>query len=60
MRWKGPRRVVRCESALFYEVEDLLNYSRALIHVSRLKLYADSTLELSEILLDKKDHNDPH
>ena len=60
VRWKGPRRVVRCESALVYEVEDLLNASHALIHVSRLKFYADSTLELSEILLDTIDHNDPH
>ena len=60
LKWKGPRRITRCESALVYEVEDLLNQSNNLIHVSRLKFYADSQLHMTETLLDTIDHNEVH
>ena len=58
--WKGPRRITRAPSELVYECKDLLNESHALFHAKRLKLYADSQLDVSEEVLDTLGHNDSH
>ena len=60
VRWKGPKRISRVVSDFVFEVQDLIDQSHALVHANRLKLYADSQLELTEELLDSIDHNDPH
>eukprot|EP00173_Palmaria_palmata_P000654 Plantae.Rhodophyta-Palmaria_palmata.ctg13165.p1 GENE.Plantae.Rhodophyta-Palmaria_palmata.ctg13165~~Plantae.Rhodophyta-Palmaria_palmata.ctg13165.p1 ORF type:complete len:337 (-),score=45.86 Plantae.Rhodophyta-Palmaria_palmata.ctg13165:285-1295(-) len=59
LQWQGPHRVVRTESDWVYEVEDLINESRALVHANCLKFYADSSLEVTEELLDTIDHKQP-
>ena len=58
--WKGPRRITRAVSELIYECEDLVTGKCGLIHANRLKPYSDSSLNITEELLDAILHNDPH
>lgn len=58
--WTGPRRVTRAVSDLVYECEDLVSGDTDDIHANRLKLYSDSTLNISQELLDTIDHNEIH
>ena len=58
--WNCPRRITRAVSELVFECEDLFNGSHALFHSNKLKLYADSQLDVSERLLDTLNHNGPH
>jgi len=60
LQWQGPQRVVRAESDWVFEVEDLINESRSLVYVNRLKFYSDADLHLTQELLDTIDHNNPH
>ena len=60
VRWLGPRRISTVHSAHVYETEDLINNDRSLVHVNRLKKYADSSLDVTEELLDAIHHNEPH
>jgi len=60
LQWKGPQRVVRAESDWVFEVEDLINQSRSLVHANRLKFYSDADLDVTEELLDTINHNSPH
>lgn len=58
--WNGPRQVVKAVSDLVYECEDLVNGDIQEVHANRLKLYCDSTLNVSQDLLDTIDHNEVH
>lgn len=58
--WSGPRRVTRAISELVYECEDLITGAHHNIHANRLKIYADSSLNVTEDMLDTVEHNDPH
>ena len=60
VRWLGPRRISAIHSAHVYETQDLINNNRSLVHVNRLKKYADSSLDVTEELLDAIHHNEPH
>ena len=41
--WVGPRRVISAKSALIFEVEDLLDGKKELVHARRLVLYCANT-----------------
>ena len=60
VRWTGPKRITRADSVYIFEVEDLISNKKELVHAERLKLYADSKLDLSEELLSTIEHNNPH
>jgi len=50
LRWRGPRRVVKCLSDYVYKIEDLRNGSCSDIHSSRLKFYTDKDLNTKAIM----------
>ena len=59
VKWKGPRRVTQAISPFVYEVQDLVTEKISNVHYSRLKFYSDSSLDVTEALLDTISHNDP-
>ncbi len=60
VKWKGPRRSSRVISEFIYEVEDLISQSCHLVHANRLKLYAYSSLNVREELIETIAHNETH
>lgn len=50
LRWRGPRRIVKALNNYVYSVEDLRNGSVDDIHISRFKVYSDSSLD-TEIIM---------
>jgi hypothetical protein len=50
--WRGPYHVVGFISDWIYEVEDLIDGTRMEVHVTRLKLYCDSSLNISSVLTE--------
>lgn len=50
MRWWGPRRVTKCLSDYVFQVEDLRNGNIETVPGTRLKFYADDSLDLKAIL----------
>ena len=60
VKWTRPFRVMRMESEYICEVEDLIANTSSLIHITRLKMYSDKHLDVTETLLDTIVHNDPH
>ena len=50
LRWRGPRRIVSCNSEYVFDVEDLRNGNVESVHGTRLKFYADSSLDTDAIL----------
>ena len=57
--WQGPKRIVRAASDLVYDVEDLITGRTSTVHASRIKCYDDSSLEVTEELLQTIQHNNP-
>ena len=57
---RGPKRITRADSVYIFEVDDLITNKKELVHAERLKLYADSKLDLSEEFLSTIEHNNPH
>lgn len=53
MKWNGPFRVTACQEQLIFEVENLLDGKKELVHGRRLKLFRNKDFEVSE---DIKDH----
>jgi hypothetical protein len=51
--WKGPRRITAVRSNWIYEVEDLIEGHRREVHASRIKLYQDKDLEVTEELREQ-------
>ena len=51
MRWSGPFRVTKILSHQIAEVEHLITAERLETHTSRMKFYADASLEVTEELL---------
>jgi hypothetical protein len=45
-KWRGPFRVTRAISPWVYEVEDIVSAKRSNAHIERLRLYADSQLDV--------------
>ena len=60
VNWIGPRRVIRVASHSTFEIQNQLTNAKHVVHVSRLKLYSDSHLNISEQLLDSIAHNVAH
>lgn len=50
LRWRGPRRVVSAVNHYFYIVEDLRNGALVKAYATRLKYYADASLDAKGIL----------
>jgi hypothetical protein len=51
LNWKGPYRVTRVDSDFVMEVQQLVEpYGTSIHHASRLKFFADATLEVNEDL----------
>jgi hypothetical protein len=51
--WRGPYRVITAVSNWVYELEDLLTHATITAHASRLRFYADSSLNVDVTLLDQ-------
>ncbi len=52
--------VTKVQSDVIFEVQDLITDKHSLVHANRLKFYADSSLDVTESLLDTMESNDPH
>lgn len=50
LRWRGPRRVTSCMNDYSFQVEDLRNGELQVVHGTRLKFYADDSLDADAIL----------
>lgn len=50
LRWRGPRRVIKCLHDYAFQVEDLRNGQLETIHGTRLKFYSDQSLDTTAIL----------
>lgn len=50
LRWRGPRRVLKALSDYVFKVEDLRNGETEDVHGTRLKYYADNSLDTRVIL----------
>lgn len=50
LRWRGPRRVIKALNDYVFKVEDLRNGETEDIHGTRLKYYADDSLDTRVIL----------
>jgi transposase InsO family protein len=50
LRWRGPRRIVKALGNYVFQVEDLRNGQVAEAHGTRLKFYADSSLDQAAIM----------
>ncbi len=59
VKWVGPYRVTRAVSDYVFECENLLSQKHSIIHGNRLKFYSDSSLNVTEDLLDTIAHNEP-
>lgn len=53
VRWKGPFRIVDTISEQIYVIEHLVTQKRTRAHTSRLRYYHDSSLDVTEELLDQ-------
>ena len=58
VRWRGPRRVTKVLSDWVYEVEDLVKGTKSFAHATRIRLYADKDLEVTEDLRTQLAHNE--
>ncbi|POM68501.1 Chromodomain containing hypothetical protein putative [Phytophthora palmivora] len=57
VKWCGPAQVTAATSNWIFEIENLITGERREVHASRLKFYADSSLEVTEDLLRHVAHN---
>ncbi|POM74774.1 Hypothetical protein PHPALM_8212 [Phytophthora palmivora] len=57
VKWCGPAQVTAATSNWIVEIENLITGERREVHASRLKFYADSSLEVTEGLLRHVAHN---
>jgi Integrase zinc binding domain len=56
VKWRGPRTIVAVESDWVFQVGDLLTRATQTVHASRLKFYYDSSLHVTESLLEHVAH----
>jgi hypothetical protein len=56
VKWRGPHLITTVDSDWVYQVEDLLNGFTTAVHASRLKLYCDQDLNVTEELLAQIAH----
>ena len=54
--WRGPYRVTRALSDYVYEVEHLVTLEVSEVHITRLRFYADSSMDVPVPLLDEVMH----
>jgi hypothetical protein len=57
LRWRGPRRILSTLSDHVFEVEDLNTGTVTAKHDSRLRFYADASLDVTADLLSHIAHN---
>ena len=57
-RWTGPHKIVRSISTHVFEVEKLATHERMEVHINRLRYYADSSLHVTEEIIDHAAAND--
>ncbi|XXQ37922.1 reverse transcriptase [Plasmodiophora brassicae] len=50
LKWKGPYQIINAERGYVFEVKNLVNGDTRIVHGSRMRLYADSNLNLTEEL----------
>ena len=55
--WTGPFRVVDTINAAVYVCEHLVTGARSSVHAQRIRMYADSTLEVTTDLRDQAAHD---
>ena len=60
LKWRGPQRIIHASSDNVFECQDFINEKVSLVHANRIKFFADSQLNITQELLDKINHNDPH
>jgi hypothetical protein len=57
VKWCGPAQVTATTSNWVFEIQNLITGERKEAHASRLKFYADRSLEINEELLLHMAHN---
>ncbi|GMF45863.1 unnamed protein product [Phytophthora fragariaefolia] len=57
VKWCGPAQVTATVSNWIFEIENLITGQRREAHASRLKFYADASMDVSEHLLRHVAHN---
>ena len=55
--WHGPSRIVKVINHLLYSVEDFITHNIETVHAQRLKFYNDSSLLMTEDLLNQIAHD---
>ena len=58
LKWKNPKQVVRLVSEFTFEAMDFLDKSIHLVHADRMKKHDDSSINVSQTLLDTIAQND--
>jgi hypothetical protein len=56
VKWRGPRRIVSIPSQWTYIVEDILQGVKKEVHASRIKLYRDKDLNITQEIKDHAGH----
>jgi hypothetical protein len=57
VRWSGPAQVMKATSDWIFEIKNLVTNQVKECHASRLKFYADHSLNVDQELLDHVAHN---
>ena len=52
-KWHGPARVADCRSEHIYLIENLITHEQFECHAQRLRFYCDSSLNVTQSLLDQ-------
>lgn len=60
VKWCGPQIIVRAESEVIFECQDLINGKIQSVHSNRIKFYANSELNVCEDLLKSIQNNESH
>ena len=56
--WRGPRQITAIKSPWICEVEDLVNKRRKEVHISRIRLYSEGQLDVTDELRLQAAHNE--
>jgi hypothetical protein len=58
LTWKGPYHIVSSRQGYVFDVEDIITQEARTVHGERMKLYADSSLDVTEEIKLQKSFDD--
>ena len=58
LTWKGPFHIVSSQLGYVFEVADIITHETKTVHGERMKMYADSSLEVTEAIKLQKSFDD--